>query len=143
MPWMHVDLRFAIRITRYVQNEAFDNRRFIFVHVARASRDDRHVPVPRVRETAVVTLYVIREAFEDVPFADVCRARLGPRVPDDVNPGGTDQLNQVDVTKSLKVSVDCVHMSPSPMGSPQALEAFDSGGQFPARQPYGRVLRKQ
>lgn len=78
------------------------------MHVARASRDDGDIPIPRVREAAVVTLYVIGEAFEDVPFADVRRARLGPRVPDHVNPGGADQLNRVDVAKSLKLSVDRV-----------------------------------
>jgi hypothetical protein len=72
MPWMYIDLWFTVGDFSNVQYQTFDDGRFIFVHVARATRDDRDVSVPRVREAAVVTLNVIGEAFEDVSFADVC-----------------------------------------------------------------------
>src|ERR1035438_6660154 len=87
------------------------------MNVACASRDDRHIPVPWVREMAVVTLYVIGEAFEYVSFADVCGARFGAGIPDHIDSCGADQFNQVDVTKSLKFSADCVHrLSPATSG---------------------------
>ena len=109
MPWMYIDLWFTVGDFSNVQYETFDDGRLIFVHVARATRDDRDVSVPRVREAAVVTLNVIGEAFEDVSFADVCGAGLGSSVQDDVDPAGADQLNQVDVAKSLKLSVNRLH----------------------------------
>ena len=63
MPWMYIDLWFTVGDFSNVQYQTFDDGRFIFVHVARATRDDRDVSVPRVREAAVVTLNVIGEAF--------------------------------------------------------------------------------
>src|ERR1039457_743117 len=109
MPWMHIDLWFTVGDFSNVQYQTFDDRRFIFVHVARASRDDRDITVPRVREAAVVTFDVIGEAFEYISFADVRRTRLRPRVPDHIDTCSANQFDQVHVTKSLEVSVYRVH----------------------------------
>src|ERR1019366_6150915 len=110
---MNVDLWLAIRLLGHVQYETFNDGGLILVHVARAAGNDRDVAIPRVRKSAIVALYVIREALEDVAFADVCGARLGARVPNHIDPSGADQFNKIDVTKSLKLRVDRVH-APSP-----------------------------
>ncbi len=73
------------------------------------SGNDRDIAVPWMSEAAVVTLYMIGEALEDVPFAYTSRARLRVRIPNHVDNRGADKFSEVHITEFLKIGVDRIH----------------------------------
>jgi len=94
------------------------------MNIPRASRDDCDVAVPRLRKTTAISPDMIREALEYVSFADVRGARHCASIPNHIHADSSDQFSQINVTKSLKVRVDRVHLFFS-LGSPSRTWALN------------------